>query len=149
MLPEPSFPAKPADFIGRTREIESFRGTLRQSLVTMRMPSFAVLGNWGIGKSSLLFKLADCCSELQPRMLPVHLSVSQDIVDYLRFAESLSDKLADALAASDSLSSRLRTEARNWKFKQVKAGPFIVERDTSRHAWLARSSSSMTCRTSP
>jgi hypothetical protein len=132
MLPEPSFPAKPADFVGRTREIESFKTALRQSLVTMRMPSFAVLGNWGIGKSSLLFKLADCCSQLAPRVLPVHLSVSQDIADYLRFAESLCDNLADALAASDSLTSRLRTEARNWKFKQVKAGPFIVERNTSR-----------------
>ena len=78
MLPEPSFPAKPNDFIGRTREIESFRAALRQSLATQRMPSFAVLGNWGIGKSSLLFKLADCCSHAEPRMLSVHFSVSQE-----------------------------------------------------------------------
>jgi hypothetical protein len=132
MLPEPSFPAKPNDFIGRTREIESFRAALRQSLATQRMPSFAVLGNWGIGKSSLLFKLADCCSHVEPRMLSVHFSVSQDIGDYLRFAESLCDKLGDALAASDSLTTRLRTEARNWKFKQVKAGPITVERDGPR-----------------
>ena len=129
MLPEPSFPAKPADFIGREREIESFKASLRQSLVTLRMPSFAVLGNWGIGKSSLLFKLAECCSQVEPRMLPVHLSVSQDITDYLRFAESLSDKLADALAVSDSLTAKLRSEARNWKFKQVTAGPISLERD--------------------
>ncbi len=58
MLPEPSFPANPADFIGRAQEIESFKAALRQSVFTKRMPSFAVLGNWGIGKSSLLFKLA-------------------------------------------------------------------------------------------
>jgi hypothetical protein len=132
MLPEPSFPAKPADFIGRTREIESFKAALRQSLITLRMPSFAVLGNWGIGKSSLLFKLADCCSQIEPRLLPIHLSVSQDITDYLRFAESLCDKLADALSASDSLTAKLRSEARNWKFKQVTAGPIAVERDAPR-----------------
>jgi hypothetical protein len=93
------------------------------------MPSFAVLGNWGIGKSSLLFKLADCCLPMEPRMLSVHFSVSQDIADYLRFAESLCDKLGDAMAASESLTTRLRTEARNWKFKQLKAGPITVERD--------------------
>jgi hypothetical protein len=132
MLPEPSLPAKPADFIRRAREIESFKAALRQSLITARMPSFAVLGNWGIGKSSLLFKLADCCSQFQPAMLPVHLSVSQDIGDYLRFAESLCDKLADALASSNSLTARLRAEAHGWKFKQVKAGPITVERDAPR-----------------
>jgi len=65
-------------------------------------------------------------------MLPVHLSISQDISDYLRFAESLCDKLADALAASDSLTTRLRTEVRNWKFKRINAGPLTVERDSQR-----------------
>ena len=64
--------------------------------------------------------------------LPVHLSISQDISDYLRFAESLCDKLADALATSDSLTPRLRTEVRNWKFKRVNAGPLTVEPDTQR-----------------
>lgn len=132
MLPEPSFPANPADFIGRAREIESFKAALRQGLVTKRTPSFAVLGNWGIGKSSLLFKLADCCRRIDPPMLPAHLSISQDIGDYLRFAESLCDKLADALATSDSLTARLRTEARSWKFKQFKAGPITAERELPR-----------------
>ncbi len=132
MLPEPSFPANPADFIGRAQEIESFKAALRQSVFTKRMPSFAVLGNWGIGKSSLLFKLAHCCRQIDPAMLPVHLSISQDIEDYLRFAESLCDKLADALASSDSLTARLRVEARNWKFKQFKAGPITAERELPR-----------------
>jgi hypothetical protein len=116
MLPEPSFPARPADFVGRERELEAFKAALRQSVATARMASFAVLGEWGIGKSSLLLKLADCCRGAHPPMLPVHLSISQDMGDYLRFAESLCDKLADALAASDSLTTRLRTEVRNWKF---------------------------------
>ncbi len=132
MLPEPSFPAKPADFIGRIREIDSFEAALRHGVIAKRTPSFAVLGSWGIGKSSLLFKLADSCSQQRPPILPVHLSVSQDIPDYLRFAESLCDKLADALAGSESLTARLRNEARNWRFKQVKAGPVTVERDPQR-----------------
>lgn len=70
--------------------------------------------------------------EAEPRMLPIHLSISQDIGDDLRFAESLCDKLADALAASDSLTTRLRTEIRNWRFKRVNAGPLTVERDSQR-----------------
>ena len=132
MLPEPSFPANPADFVGRAHEIESFKAALRQSVFTRRMPSFAVLGNWGIGKSSLLFKLAYCCRQIDPAILPVHLSISQDIEDYRRFAESLCDKLADALASSESLAARLRVEARNWKFKQLKAGPITAERELPR-----------------
>ena len=132
MLPEPSFPARPADFVGREREVEGFKAALRQSVATLRMASFAILGEWGIGKSSLLLKLADCCRGAHPPMLPVHLSISQDMGDYLRFAESLCDKLADALAASDSLTTRLRTEVRNWKFKRVNAGPLTVERDCQR-----------------
>src|SRR5215469_5700476 len=132
MLPEPSFPANPADFVGRAHELESFEAALRHGLVTKRTPSFAVLGNWGIGKSSLLFKLADCCRQIDPPMLPAHLSISQDIGDYLRLAESLCDKLADALASSDSLTARLRTQARNWKFKQFKVGPITAERELPR-----------------
>jgi len=132
MLPQPSFPANPADFIGRAHEIESFKAALRQSAFTKRTPSFAVLGNWGIGKSSLLFKLGHCCRQIDPAMLPVHLSISQDIEDYLRFSESLCDRLADALVSSDSLTARLRVEARNWKFKQFKAGPITAERELPR-----------------
>lgn len=65
-------------------------------------------------------------------MLPVHLSISQDIEDYLSFVQSLCDKLADALASSELLAARLRVEVRNWKFKQFKTGPITAERELPR-----------------
>ena len=63
VLPEPNFPARPDEFVGRTRQIELFRQALRQGLAAGRTSSFAILGDWGIGKSSLLLKFAAVCSE--------------------------------------------------------------------------------------
>lgn len=36
---------------GRTHEIESFKAALRQSVFSKRMPSFAILDNWGTAKT--------------------------------------------------------------------------------------------------
>ena len=63
MLPEPNFPARPDAFVGRKVQIEIFRQALRQGLITGRTNSFAILGEWGIGKSSLLLKFATVCSQ--------------------------------------------------------------------------------------
>lgn len=58
MLPEPNFPVKPDEFIGRRVHLGTFSEAVEHSRLTGRMASFAVLGDWGIGKSSLLLKLA-------------------------------------------------------------------------------------------
>src|SRR5205807_7407296 len=88
VLPEPNFPAKPDQFIGRYPQIQAFEEALRQSAVTRRMPSFAVLGDWGIGKSSLLVKFAAISARPEHRFLPVSLSVGTDVADHRRFAEN-------------------------------------------------------------
>src|SRR5438552_3516860 len=66
MLPEPNFRVTPDEFVGRTQEIEILCQALQQGMVTGRTASFAILGDWGIGKSSLLLKLTygakDACS---------------------------------------------------------------------------------------
>lgn len=61
-------------------------------------------------------------------MLPVTLSVSKDISDYMKFAEALCDRLADALLASDSLGTRIRAEIENWKVTRVSVGALAVDR---------------------
>src|SRR5207249_638843 len=63
VLPEPNFPARPDEFVGRRQHIEAFRYALQQGLAAGRTSSFAILGDWGIGKSSLLLKFAAVCSE--------------------------------------------------------------------------------------
>ena len=132
VLPEPNYPVSPEQFIGRKTPSEAFTLALQQGLAAGRISSFAVLGDWGIGKSSLLLKFAAICSDPKYGILPVLVPVSTDYGDYRRFAESLLDGLAEALAATSSLTTRLRTEVRNWKLKRVSMGGFTLDREAQR-----------------
>jgi hypothetical protein len=129
VIPEPNFPAKADEFIGRQTQIESFRQLLGQGLFTGRTVSAAVLGDWGIGTSSLLLRFAAICSEDKYRMLPVFISVSKELGNYLRFAESLLDRLAVTLIATGTLTARLRTEIQKWKLKPVHVGGLALDRE--------------------
>lgn len=140
MLPEPNFLARPDEFVGRKPEIDTFREALRYGLAAERTSSFAILGERGIGKSSSLWKLADICSEPTFAMLPVFLSASSDIHDYLRLAETLLDKLAEALLAIPNLQARLRTALQNWRFKRAHFGDVAFERE-SPHRFLSTGTS--------
>jgi AAA ATPase domain len=132
VLPEPNFPVKPEEFVGRRHQIEAFRETLQQGLAAGRTSSFAILGDWGIGKSSLLLKFAAVCVEPAFAFLPVLFSASTDVHDYMRLAESLLDKFGDALLALPNLQARLRSELRNWKLKRLNFGGVGLERQSSR-----------------
>jgi hypothetical protein len=68
VVPEPNFPAQPDEFVGRNSQIEAFRQVLAQGLLTGRTPSFAVLGDCGVGKSSILLTNA-VSDEIGPREL--------------------------------------------------------------------------------
>jgi hypothetical protein len=130
MIPEPNFPVRPDEFIGRKLQIEAFRHALRQGTTTGRTPSFAVLGEWGIGKSSLLLKCSAVCEEPEFKMLPVALSVSKELGDYRQFAETLLDTFIESLARYPSLEARIRRELQNWKLKRINIGVFSLDRDT-------------------
>jgi hypothetical protein len=132
VLPEPNFPVKPEEFVGRRHQIEAFRETLQQGLAAGRTSSFAILGDWGIGKSSLLLKFAAVCAEPAFAFLPVLFSASTDVHDYMQLAESLLDKFGDALLALPNLQARLRSELRNWKLKRLNFGGVGLERQSSR-----------------
>jgi hypothetical protein len=121
VVPDPNFPVRPDEFVGR-RQIEVFRQSLQQGLVTGRTASFAVLGDWGTGKSRLLLKLATLCAQPPFAMLPVLISVSTDIRDYLRLAETLLDKFTGALLCVPKIKAPLRAELHYWRFKRVNLG---------------------------
>jgi len=129
VLPQPKFPASPARFIGRHIEIDSFRHALTEGISVGRTSSFAVLGDWGVGKSSLLLKFASICAEPSYGMLAVLVSVSTDLHNYLGLAESLLDKLSETLAATNSTGANLRLEVLNWKLKRVNIGGFELDRE--------------------
>lgn len=128
MIPEPNFPAKPDEFVGRRPQIEMFRRALQQGLETGRSPSFAVLGEWGIGKSSLLLKCSAICAEPEHNMLAVPFSVSKELADYRSFAEGLLDTFTEVLAHSHSATVRFQRELQNWKLNRVSVGAFSAER---------------------
>ncbi|HTT23042.1 MAG TPA: ATP-binding protein [Candidatus Sulfotelmatobacter sp.] len=132
MLPEPNFPVRPEEFVGRRRQIETFCQALQQGLEAGRTASFAILGDWGIGKSSLLLKFAALSSQPSFAMLPVFISASGDVGDYLRLAENLLDKFTDALLAVPTMQALLRVELRNWRLKRVNLGGFALERESPR-----------------
>jgi len=67
------------------------------------------LGDWGVGKSSLLLKYAAICSKPEYAILPVFFSVSTELSDYKCFAECLLDTFTGALETSDSLATRVRS----------------------------------------
>jgi hypothetical protein len=129
MLPEPNFPVQPDEFIGRRPEIEAFRLALQQGLLTGRTSSFAVLGDWGLGKSSLLLKFAAMSAEPTFGVLPVFLSAPKDTPDYLRLAECLLNKSAEALANVPTLQARLRSELQNWRLERATWGGMALDRE--------------------
>jgi hypothetical protein len=118
VIPEPNFPAKPEEFVGRNNHIEAFRRALQQGLATGRTPSFAVLGEWGIGKSSLLLKCSAISAEPRYNILPVAFSVSKEL-----------DTFSESLTRSCLATVRLRRELQNWKLSRVSVGAFSVDRD--------------------
>jgi len=130
VIPEPNFPANPDEFVGRKPQLEAFRRALQQGRKTGRSPSFAVLGDWGIGKSSLLLKCSAICAEAQYNMLPVQFSVSKELADYRNFAEGLLDTFSESLAHSRSATVRVQRELKNWKISRVSVGAFTVDRDS-------------------
>lgn len=132
MLPEPNFPVRAKTFVGRRQQIDIFRQALQQGLQTGRTESFAVLGDWGIGKSSLLLRFAALCSQPPFRLLPVFLSVVIDIPDYKRLAAVLLDKFVDALLAVPNRQARPRGELSDRRFKRGNFDSVGFERQSPR-----------------
>lgn len=128
VIPEPNFPAQPDEFIGRNTQVEEFQQVLAQGLLTGRTPSFAVLGDWGVGKSSLLLKYAAICSKSEYAILPVFFSVSTELSDYKCFAECLLDTFTRALETSDSLATRVHSEVQKWRLSKVSADGVTLDR---------------------
>jgi hypothetical protein len=132
VIPQPDLPVTPVEFVGRKPQLDAFRQALQQGLIAGRASSFAVLGDQGTGESSSLLKFGALCSEPTFEMLPVFTSDSSNIHDYLRFAETLLDKFANALLTWPKMRARVRTELQNWGFKRANLSEVVSERETSR-----------------
>jgi hypothetical protein len=145
MLPEPNFPVRPEEFVGRRPQIDEFRRALQHGLSAGRTASFAVLGDWGMGKSSLLLKCAALCSDPSYCMLPVVVSASKDIHDYLRLVEILLDKFAQALRSTPSTRSRVWAELDDCSGRRL--GPSALGLTREARPYFLSSGSSLLSRT--
>ena len=125
---EPSFPIDPGNFIGRNEEIKRFRENIERGLLSGRTPSFAILGEWGIGKSSLLTKLNDSLQKKDKRTLSLICPISKDLVDYSIFAQALLDKFHMEIISTHKISDKIRAELKRWRLQRIGVSGISLER---------------------
>jgi len=125
----PYFPATAATFANRSREQEFFRQGLAQGLHP-RGPgpwNVALLGPWGIGKTSLLRRFAEITAEFNPPALAVSLTVTSAVADLRAVTAELLVRVQEEIRARRDWPERLRAELERWQ-PTVSIGPLRATR---------------------
>lgn len=125
---EPSYPIDPDSFVGRTEEIKRFGDNIERGLSSGRTPSSAILGEWGIGKSSLLLKLDDILQNEYKEILSIVFPVSKDLIDYSIFAQALLDKFRSEIISTSKISDKVRVELKRWRLQKIGISGISLER---------------------
>lgn len=125
---EPTYPVDPANFVGRGEEIKKFKDSVEQGISSSRTPSSAILGEWGIGKSSLLLKLNDILQKDYREILTLVFPVSKDLVDYSIFAQALLDRFHSEIVSTSKISNRIRVELKRWHLEKIGFSGISLER---------------------
>jgi len=116
----PQYPASPEYFADRKEVIEYFVKTVTSS-AKLRPPAptnFIILGEWGVGKTSLLYKFKEIALSELPRIKSFcyHFALdptcckSWDVFSFI-----LLNKLKQNYEASTGLKGKLRSELSKWK----------------------------------
>lgn len=117
----PQHPASPEYFADRADILDYFRKTVLgfTTLRTVKPINFAVLGEWGVGKTSILHKFQQIISEELPGKIVCFSSLFTLTPEY---CESLSNFFAVFLAqlkeefrTSTGMKGKIRTELDKWK----------------------------------
>lgn len=124
---DPRQPTDPEFFIGREEYIERFNRNVERTLYGKKPTSFAILGEWGVGKSSLLLKLKDDLDKNE-NIITTRISIGSDIPDYYAFCQLLVDKINIDLTRNRRISQKIRDRIFEWKFKEVKLGVVTAQR---------------------
>lgn len=125
----PKYPIRPEFFANRQNEIERFRRDLQRTADSKLPENIAILGDWGIGKSSLAYKFMDMAAKSNLKALSSGLGVPRTIKDVGEFCYLLLYKLNQDLITSKGISSRLKDELLSWRAEQLKLGPFTMRRN--------------------
>ncbi|ODS37243.1 hypothetical protein BEH94_07215 [Candidatus Altiarchaeales archaeon WOR_SM1_SCG] len=124
---DPRQPTEPEFFIGREEYLKKFNRNLERTLYGKKPTSFAILGEWGVGKSSLLLKLKDDLDKNE-NIITTRISVGSDIQDYYAFCQLLVDKINIDLTRNRRISQKIRDRIFEWKFKEVKLGVVTAQK---------------------
>lgn len=111
----PKHPVSPQYFVNRKNILERFENQLMVSSKTRppKPDNFAILGEWGLGKTSVLHKLEDIC--LSQKTIKTFTALIELIPEtctgFEKFSCRLRDEIERSFKTSDvSLLSRLKRE---------------------------------------
>lgn len=115
----PSYPVDPQYFVNRSEILTAFRHAISRSIKT-KYPTpdnIAILGNWGIGKTSVLKKFEAIALEEFPKRqvfcsMVELMPVSCD--SFSAFADKVIDDIERNFIAKSSLIVKLRNELQKW-----------------------------------
>ncbi len=125
----PRYPIDPEFFANRKKEIERFERDLKRTLDSKLPENVAILGDWGIGKSSLAYRFAHISANKEgARILSTGLSIPRTIRSMDEFCFLLLNKLNQDIASSENITNKLRNEIKKWRMKTLGIGPFEMER---------------------
>ena len=116
----PQFPASPDYFADRKEAITYFTRTIASS-AKLRPPAptnFIILGEWGIGKTSLLYKFKEIALMQLPQVKPFcfHFTLNPTCCrSWDVFTSIFLNQLKQNYEASATLKEKLRSELLKWK----------------------------------
>lgn len=131
----PAYPVDPQYFANRVNVLSTFRRAIERSIKT-KYPTpdnIAILGDWGVGKSSVLKKFeAIALEEFSPRKIFCSLIelIPVSCNSFASFSEKVIDDIDRNFITSASLISKVRNEIKKWRASSIGISPLSAERKT-------------------
>ncbi|MBI1870748.1 MAG: AAA family ATPase [Chlamydiae bacterium] len=129
----PTYPVNPQYFANRRDVLNTFWRAVERSTQTKNPTpdNIAILGEWGIGKSSVLRKFeAIALEEAHPRRIFCSLIELVPVAcnSFASFSEKVIDDIDRNFVTQASLVAKIRNEIRNWRISSVEVGSVSVEK---------------------
>lgn len=118
----PKYPTNPKYFANREDAIRQFKKSLAYTINSKppKLDNLAIVGDWGIGKTSLLKKFESIAGEKKEKVLTVTIPMPNSIENMEQFVQLLLDTTADTLRADKSIPETVREGILGWKVSQLK-----------------------------
>lgn len=131
----PKHPVSPQYFVNRKIILQRFESQLLTSARTMppKPDNIAILGEWGIGKTSVLQKLEDfCLSQKAVRVFTALIELTPETCSsFEQFSNRTRDEIERSFKTSDvSLLSKLKKDLiPDWRLKTIELGIATIEKE--------------------